>query len=178
MRAFVAITLPEDVLDALEQAQMQFSSGRRVSRENLHLTLAFLDDQPAEALEALHEELELLRSEEFSVALTSLGCFGGNRPRLVFAEVAPNPVLDALYRQVMRAVRRAGLTVKRQRFHPHVTLLRLNRQDDETGRLGKTLTSLAGLRFPEFPVRSTALFRSDLYPSGPIYHELARYELS
>jgi RNA 2',3'-cyclic 3'-phosphodiesterase len=178
LRAFVAIKLPDDTCDALLMAQARLRMGRKVPRENLHLTLSFLDDQPVETLEALHEEFETLRAAEFTVSLSGLGSFGGNRPRLVFADVEPNPQLDALHRQVIGAARRAGISVQRRRFHPHVTLVRLRPGADAPDRLADAIAPLSDLRFPDIPVRSIALFRSDLHPAGPVYQELASYALT
>jgi 2'-5' RNA ligase len=62
LRLFCALRLPDDVLDRLVawQAQEQLDrAGRPVSRDNLHVTLAFLGARPAGELpviiDALHE---------------------------------------------------------------------------------------------------------------------------
>lgn len=178
MRCFVALSLPDDTLDALVSLQDQLPSGRRVPRENLHLTLAFLDDQPDEALELLHEELERLRASAFAVELRGLGCYGGKKPRLIFAEAVPQTALDRLHQQVLGAARRAGITVARRRFHPHVTLVRIPPGAADADRISATIATRHDLRFPEIPVRAFSLFRSILHPAGPVYHELARYDLT
>ncbi|MEP3334337.1 RNA 2',3'-cyclic phosphodiesterase [Sedimentitalea sp.] len=178
MRSFVAIPLPEDTRDALEAAQFRLTLGRMVARENLHLTLAFLDDQPEDTLEHLHAELEPLRVPEFIITLSGLGCFGGDKPRLVFANVVQNPALESLHRKVLGAARQAGITVARRRFHPHVTLARIRPGTGGAGRIADAIATLNDLRFPDTPVKSMSLFSSDLHPDGPIYHELARYDLA
>jgi len=59
LRLFLALRLPEDVLDALEswQAASLAGSVRVVPRAHLHLTLAFLGHRPAEELGAIVEAL-------------------------------------------------------------------------------------------------------------------------
>ena len=58
VRLFLALRLPDDVLDELDRwGAAHLRDGRRVVREHLHVTLAFLGRQPEEgvarALEAL-----------------------------------------------------------------------------------------------------------------------------
>jgi RNA 2',3'-cyclic 3'-phosphodiesterase len=56
LRLFLALRLPEPVLDALEQwqhAQLAGADVRVLPRDHLHLTLAFLGSRPAAELEAI-----------------------------------------------------------------------------------------------------------------------------
>ncbi|MFC3117545.1 2'-5' RNA ligase family protein [Jhaorihella thermophila] len=73
MRAFLAIGLPDAAVRDIRRLQARLPVGRAVPRDNLHLTLAFLDDQPEEALEALDAELQALRAPGFDLRLSGLG---------------------------------------------------------------------------------------------------------
>ena len=115
---FIAIDLPEEATAALARLQSVLPAGRLVAEENLHLTLAFLGEQEGSALEALHDELETIRVQPFALGFSGLGVFGGDRPRILFADVAPDPVLTDLHRRVTGALHRAGIAVQRARFHP------------------------------------------------------------
>jgi 2'-5' RNA ligase len=54
LRLFLALRLPEDVLDQIERWQRaQLTGVRAVPREHLHVTLAFLGHRPAGELEAI-----------------------------------------------------------------------------------------------------------------------------
>ncbi len=178
MRAFVALDLPEDVVAALSRVQARLPVGRPVQPDNLHLTLAFLDETPLAALKALDEELSASRWPRFDLVLSGLGCFGGDRPRLVFADVAGNPALSDMHRRVVAAARRAGIVLPRRRFHPHVTLARLRSGADTAARLHGFFAADGGFALPGFPLRSFSLYRSDLRPGGAVYEVLARYELA
>jgi len=57
LRLFLALRLPEHVLDALEAWQPQLRAVRVVPREHLHVTLAFLGSRPAGELGAIVEAL-------------------------------------------------------------------------------------------------------------------------
>jgi 2'-5' RNA ligase len=53
LRLFLALRLPEQVLDVLEAWQGQLHGVRAVPRSHLHVTLAFLGSRPAGELEAI-----------------------------------------------------------------------------------------------------------------------------
>src|SRR6478735_8591714 len=58
LRLFVALRLPEDVLDVVEPWQRAHLHGvRAVPREQLHVTVAFLGHRPAGELDAVLHEL-------------------------------------------------------------------------------------------------------------------------
>jgi len=58
LRLFLALRLPEPVLDALEAWQQQHLRGvRAVARESLHVTVAFLGHRPAGELDEILREL-------------------------------------------------------------------------------------------------------------------------
>ncbi len=177
MRCFVAIAIPDHLRDALVSVQSRLPLGRPVARENLHLTLAFLDEQPEDRLEELHVELDRIRAAAFTLSLSGLGCFGGDKPRLIFADASPSPELEDLHRKVLGAARRAGITIARRRFHPHVTLARMRPGTGDAARIAAAISGLGDRPFPVMHVRSMSLFRSDLRPDGPIYDELADYDL-
>lgn len=58
LRLFLGLRLPGDVLDGIEAWQRKHLCGvRSVTRENLHITLAFLGHRPAGELDAILGEL-------------------------------------------------------------------------------------------------------------------------
>ena len=173
MRAFVAIDLGEAMLDALEEVQAGLP-GRIVPRENLHLTLAFLGEVSEAVLRELHRGLATLELEAPELRLTGLDLFGGRKPKLAFAGVAPSPELDAVQRAVVRTCREAGVDLRRERFRPHVTLSRFGREISR--RDAEILAARLGmLAIPAAPAAGVSLYRSDLRPEGPRYVPLATY---
>jgi 2'-5' RNA ligase len=57
LRLFLALRLPEQVLDAVEAWQAQLRGVRVVPRDHLHVTLAFLGSRPAGELDAIVDAL-------------------------------------------------------------------------------------------------------------------------
>lgn len=181
IRAFVGIPLPDPVADALEAAQAGIPAGREVPFENFHITLAFLGEHPEPVVEEAHHALEALRVPGFSLRIEGLGTFGGARPRVLFAAVAPEPGLSRLHRKVQRAVQEAGIALARQRFHPHVTLARFGSEGlrgEEAAEMQAFVAGRVALRAGPFEVDRFVLYRSRLGRAGPTYEALAEYGLA
>ncbi len=178
MRAFVSIEVSGDVAGAIVHMQENLRVGRVVPEDNLHLTLAFLDDQPISALEALDEELSQLRMLPFDVSLKGLDVIGsgrGVRALTLMAEKVPS-LLD-LHDAVRRAARMAGITLERRRFQPHVTIARFGRNEppSQPEKLQRFVSAYGNFFAGELSVEGFSLMRSTLTPDGPVYDELADY---
>lgn len=180
MRVFVGIALPEAVQDALDPVQDRLPVGRLVDAGNLHLTLAFLDEQPQAVLQALHEALAAVRAQPFTLQLRGLGTFGARSPRIVWAGVRPEPELAVLRDRVRGAARRAGIDLPRERFRPHVTLARLGDRiaAEELDRLKTFLERFETFPSPPFEVDAFTLFESVRTKAGMVYEPLADYAFS
>lgn len=180
MRAFLAIALPDAVAERFGDLQAALRIGRPVPEDQLHLTLAFLDEQPDDALEELHFALGRLRLPPVPISFGTLGSFGEAGPRTVHAEVQETPALLALHRAVKGAIHVAGITLGRRRFRPHVTFARLPQRltAEETAGLARFLGRYAASPLPGFEAPALTLFRSTLRRDGAVYDALADYPLA
>ena len=180
MRLFIAI-LPDPALRArLEAAQqiLVFSSGggRFPQPGDLHVTLAFLGEQPEDRvpdiLEAMESAAETVAETGLpELAFAGVGAMPGAKGELWIAEVLPDPSLTGVARCLGQELRRRGFPVENRRFRPHATLGRgLRPLPDPEGACRRMETVLAG---PSSAVRGFSLIRSVLRPSGPLYQELA-----
>lgn len=179
MRLFVAIGLPGVVRAALSRLQSDLRVGRLVEPDNLHLTLAFLDEQDLATAEAVHEVLSEITAPAFDLRISGLDVFDRAKPRLVFAATDRPQALVSLRKKVCVAVREAGVNLPRERFRPHVTLARLNRAlpQFELDKLGGFLESHGDFSLDPFHIDRFGLYRSILGPDGPEYDLLADYML-
>ncbi|MCB2127943.1 MAG: RNA 2',3'-cyclic phosphodiesterase [Rhodobacteraceae bacterium] len=177
MRCFLAIALADETRAALERLQADLPLGREVPAENLHLTLAFLDDRSVAELEALHDGLEALRLPAPRIEFAGLGVFGGKRPSSLHAAVAASAELRALHARIRGLAAVAGFALPRERFHPHVTLARfsggLTTQDEM--RLARYLGRFGSASVPGFTASAVTLFRSTLGRGAPVYDPLSDY---
>lgn len=162
-RLFLALRLPADALDGLSVWSAGAISGcRRVARDDLHVTLAFLGRQPAAALPAI---LRALREEAGEAGLPSFTVDRWRETRSVGMVVLRD--LDGSASRLARNLheRLERLGVYRREARPwlaHITVCRFH----VPPRLR-----------PELPVMGTlvpsdaAAYLSHLHPSG------ARYEV-
>lgn len=180
MRVFIALDLPDDVREELEDLQDLLPVGRPVPPENLHLTLCFLGEQDQDSLEAAHDALSSIRRPAFTLELAGVGTFGRKTPTLVFADLANGDALIDLEKAVVRSLRQAGLEFERRRFRPHVTLSRLPKTlaPRDLARLGDFLAAHAAFRSPGFTVEHFHFYRSTLMADAARHEVLASYELS
>ncbi|WP_135507266.1 RNA 2',3'-cyclic phosphodiesterase [Roseovarius aestuariivivens] len=178
MRLFLGLPLCEDAVAVLEDVQAQLDLGRLVPEDNLHLTLAFLDEQPKTVAEALHAALEEMTLPGAAISFDGVEVRGRARPRLAWAAVTRTPALRALRDKVRGAAVAAGVDLPRDRFRPHVTLARFGPRVAGDPRLDRWLAEMAALRAGPYAVDRVCLYRSTLTPDGPLYDVLAAYPLA
>ncbi|NSY39449.1 RNA 2',3'-cyclic phosphodiesterase [Leisingera sp. ANG59] len=178
MRTFVGLQMPDAALDALERVQEGLTVGRHVPAENMHLTLAFLDDQPETVLQTLHQVLAEISAPPLQLTFRGLETFGGKLPRVLAAQVRKTPELTHLRDRIRGACRQAGIELPRERFRPHVTLGRFPRhlEAGQVEKIARYLAEASGFRL-DCEAESLALYQSTLAPDGARYDVLAEYRL-
>jgi 2'-5' RNA ligase len=103
-RLFYALWPDDATRTALMQLQINFG-GRLTRYENLHITLAFLGEQPTALLPALKDLLDHLPKSEMTVTLDRLGYFPRNHITLARdASPPPDIVFNPIIWQVNQAV--------------------------------------------------------------------------
>jgi len=183
MRAFVALEVPDGVVDSLVQAQKELAATRAdiklVERDNLHLNLKFLGElREAEVSEA-KSRLSRISLRGADVTVRGVGAFPtSNRPRVVWAGISPEdePLVIPIARGVISALEGIGERDDRP-FRPHITLARV-RSGRNVHELTEILGRMAGMEFGKVSLREIKLKSSTLTPSGPIYRDEGVYLLS
>ena len=179
IRAFAGIPIPGSLTGVLSAAQTGLGLGRLVQPDNFHITVAFLGEHPEPLVEDIHLAFEAIRIPAFKVTLKGAGLFGGDRPRVLYIQVEPEPALKRLRKKVMQVARASGLQLPRERYSPHVTLARFSRDLD--GAQVQEIQDFAARRmvFTAGPisVETFKLYRSTLGRKGPVYDVLATYPL-
>lgn len=178
MRAFLALPLADPAIDALLRVQSLLPNGRPVPEDNLHLTLAYLGEVPADVLEPLHDMLQAARLPAPEIAFEGLGTFAEMEQGLTFAAVTPSARLTALQAKVAQLARQAGAALPRRRFRPHVTLTRANRQPKGPARDRLAAAMGIPLEVPGFTAREMCLYESHLSEHGARHEVLASYPLA
>lgn len=125
IRCFVALQPDDDArdrLDALARAHLaSFPHARRMRRENLHLTLAFIGALEAAVARRVAGRLAEQAFDAFDWALDAVGVF--DRARVLWAGSADQR-LEALAANARQLLDAMGVRYDRKPFVAHVTLLR------------------------------------------------------
>lgn len=122
-RFFYGLWPDADTAKHLRQSQ-HCLPGKKTHPDDFHLTLAFLGEQPKQALPALHTVLQRLSSYDMTCMLDIYGCF--KNLDLVWAGMtAPPRALFDLHRELQQALRESGISFRHEAaFRPHITLAR------------------------------------------------------
>lgn len=179
IRAFLGIALPEAIRSALVMQQFLLPLPRKVEADALHLTLVFMGTCRDEALQTAHEGFSDLRVARFQLCLAGLGLFGGDRPRAVWAGVAPSEPLMRLQARTEHIARHAGCPVEARKFVPHVTLGRFAPPPFPiVAGLERGVALGSGFAAGPWDVTQIVLWQSHLGPKGARHEVLAEYPLA
>jgi 2'-5' RNA ligase len=171
-RLFIALPLDETTQSTLHEAatDADLPALRTTPPHNLHLTLRFLGETPADAIADLVAMLGGWTRELSPFDLRTTGRLmlfpGERRPRILAAEIEPDPKLMHLAERVERACQEAGFPAEQRPFRPHITLGRFKFK-------GRPPRGFAPPE-PNAPTTSThvteaVLYASDLTPDGAVH---------
>ena len=156
-------------LAALAREVARETGGRAPREENLHLTLAFLGNQPRERI----AELEAIgaaaaaAAAPFPLTLERVGAFREAGVAWAGTEAVPAP-MQRVFERLRSLLHAAGLPTERRTFHPHLTLARRCRS-------GPRAVATAPVAWR---VESIVLMASETHPDGPRYRALASWPLA
>ncbi len=131
-RLFLALVPDQQTINRLVELQKAVK-GRKTPRENFHLTLMFLGDQPESRIPELMAFMDSLVFQSFDFRIDRSGFFS----RLKISWVGSNelhPALARLHETFFSHLEQAsGYAVERKRpFRPHITLARNAQPTDST----------------------------------------------
>jgi RNA 2',3'-cyclic 3'-phosphodiesterase len=144
---------------------------RWVEPSLLHVTLAFLGQQPEERLSVLEQVGRTVAnaSESGGLRLGQAGSFGPRRePRVLWVGLDGDvPALLALQSRLNVELRGAGFNLEDRPFSPHITLAR--RRDGVRSDGPPGWPPVPGPAGEEFAMDHLTLVESRLSPRGPTY---------
>jgi RNA 2',3'-cyclic 3'-phosphodiesterase len=189
IRTFIAAPVPQAILEALSRLQNKLAvdvppnSIRWVKSGGIHLTLKFLGDTPVDKLPGIKRALASVAQHAPTGAYTvqELGCFPRpSRPRVLWVSVhEPTGLLETLQAAIEEAMSHLGYEPEGRKFHPHLTLGRVNRRTDRRGlkRISDALADATVGVLGEAPLDHFELIQSVLKPSGAEYSTLEAFPL-
>jgi RNA 2',3'-cyclic 3'-phosphodiesterase len=161
VRVFFALWPDEAVRDQLDLAGRKLHEalgGRRMRRENLHLTLVFLGNIPAHRLPDAIAAAEGVEIAPFSIDFDRYVCWKHNRVGFLAPTLVP-PLLQDFVRILGERLFDRGFDFDDRPYVPHLTLIR---------------NAHCNRRLPEpthvpWPVQDFVLVRSEIGVAGVFY---------
>lgn len=174
-RLFVGIRPPAAIRDALLDLMEGVDNARWQDEDQLHLTLRFIGEVDAHRADELAERLRAAPRDPFELAIRGTGTFANKgRTHTLWAGIEKSADLARLQQRIERICVSAGLEPDHRKYHPHVTLARLNHA---TGPLEPFLLQHQGLHLGPWRVDGYILYEAFLRPGGSIYEPVVRYHL-
>ena len=176
MRLFVAIPIPNRIKGTLTALCGGVEGARWRDSERMHLTLRFIGEVDGAMARDIDDVLYQIANPCFNLSLRGTGFFNERGlPRVLWAGVGDDTELRRLHKKIQHGLKAVGLEPEHRRFHPHVTLARLN---------GAPLIEAEGYaaryseyKSPLFTVDRFCLVSSHLAREGAIYTIEADYPL-
>jgi 2'-5' RNA ligase len=178
-RLFVAILPPATVCAELGALGTKLPGVRWVPEENLHLTLRFIGDAPADLEREFGDALSAVNVEPFILPVGTIGVFPSRgRAKVLWAGVGHGHTrLFQLRKQIDEALLSVDVTLDVHHFQPHFTLGRLD-SDYEPKEFARFLEKNADFEAPPFWVREFVLMDSTIkHGAAPAYRAVKKVVL-
>ena len=125
-RVFFALW-PDDELRQLIHKQIyplfEHPQGRKVPKQNWHITLAFLGNVSEEVYTCIQSQADKVTAEHFELTLDTIGHW--SRPKVVWLGCNEKPVaVDKLFSSLNEQLSSCGYSPDYKIFQPHMTLMR------------------------------------------------------
>ena len=167
MRLFLAIIPDNGIKDELcfaqKRLQLQGVKGNFTTRENIHLTLAFIGEynDPEHVSEVLKDVI----FEPMRLVTDGFGCFGDT----FWIGIKEDKGLETNVKRIRKALADNGIPFDRKKFTAHITIARKIRYEKDFP---------TDAPFPAgMDVTCISLMRSDRGKSGMIYTVVDEYEI-
>lgn len=184
-RAFVALSLPQQIRDHLARVQRclvaQGALARWVRPESIHLTLKFMGPLAPEKVAAVVAALDPIAGQSAPLQLSALGLGGfprQKRARVLWMGVGDqSDGLERLQAAVAARLAALGWPAEKRVFKGHLTLARAKGRRGFDPTLTRALPHCEPGETVAFRADELVLFRSRLRPEGAVYDKLYAWDL-
>lgn len=184
-RTFLAISIPcstefPALVERLKKNLQHEKYINYVKTNQIHLTLKFVGDTPAEDIPTIIEACQKVakKHKPFTLDFDRTGFFGSNNvPRILWLGMNNQPkALFDLEADLLDAFDDLGYLRDRQNFMPHLTVCRIKQLVDKQFFL-QLCKGIEQKTYLHADVKELIYFQSFLQPTGPIYKVLKKIPL-
>ncbi|HEX9917328.1 MAG TPA: RNA 2',3'-cyclic phosphodiesterase [candidate division Zixibacteria bacterium] len=183
MRTFIAIELPSDTKEKIEEAISPFRklnlSVSWVKSKNLHLTLKFLGEVDEKKVDDIVLALEqaVKGKEKFEMDLKDFGTFPNlKRPRVIWIGIEKGKEsLIVIQNEIEKELSKLGFPQEEKGFSPHLTIGRV-KSAEGIERLTEQIKNV-NFVVEDIEVGEVVLMRSQLHPQGAAYTPIRKFKL-
>jgi len=184
LRTFIAIDINDHIRQELTTIQDKLRAANAdvkwTEPENLHITIKFLGDTPAERIAEISAVLDTTARafHSFNLTIGELGAFPNTHaPRIIWAgTTVQTEQTAAIATTIESGLEPLGFKKEERAFTAHITLGRA-RSPHGKARLSSALTETSLPHGLTLKVSRLTLFQSQLSPQGPIYTSIHKSEL-
>jgi len=182
MRLFLAIDLPDDIIEKIKEIQKKIihmnTDTNTTKPENLHITLKFLGEVEEHNVDEIEKTVsDVVRKFcRFRVSVEGLGYFG-KQDYIRVVWIGTGEGRERLVK-LMTALNRELNHIRREDYEPfpHITLARIKSGRNRESLLHE-IERLKDVKLGEFDVKKIKLKQSVLTKNGPIYTDLKCFRL-
>ena len=176
-RLFLAIDLPERIIDDIAATYTAIPGTRWIHEEQLHLTLRFFGELPGDREDALIQALSTISLPPFSLQIKGAGHFPPRgRARILWLGVSPQPELIRLVTTVEKQVVRSGLERESRKFNGHITVARCSNAPSD--RIARYIAANSLFATEPFEINAFHLYASHLGKERATYTREVTFPLS
>ncbi len=181
MRLFVALAIPAGVRqrlgDLIRLLRDADASLRWVAPQNLHVTLKFIGEVPAEQSTRIGDALESIACAPFDFEVRGLGFFpNARRPSVLWVGITQVEQISKLAAEIDRVLAKVGTVPDTRPFSPHLTLGRF-KLTRVSATLAKAIDQEKDRGLGRIAVNEFHLIESRLKSGGPEYTTLRSFPL-
>jgi 2'-5' RNA ligase len=182
-RLFAAIKVhPDENLLSLYsdlKTMLQHEKIKWVDEKNIHITLKFFGETLESQIDDICETLNYVayRHQPLKLRLQNIGIFGSKyNPRVIWFGMEKNPDIEALAKDVIESLDKAGFPHDGQNFRAHLTVGRIKFINDKRS-FQKSIDQFKEVFIEDIDVDEYVLYESKLRPQGPEYSVVKRFRL-
>ncbi len=177
----IKIEISNELKNFIISMKKEFSNEKFkwVDFKNFHITLKFLGDTPENLIPQIDSVLKNIAKNfnKFDLQLKGIGIFKDiTNPKVLWIGLEDNKILTNLFNNIDKNLEFLGFKRENRKFSPHLTISRIKYLKNKKALLQKILNN-CNKNWNKISIKEFILFESILKKEGPIYIELAKYEL-